>query len=213
MAVCGLTTWLLSALAAGPDPALPWADGYGRNARGGTGGGRIAVTSFADSGPGTLRAAVTASGPRTVVFEVAGIVTLGAPLVVQEPYLTLDGSSAPGDGVCIRGSEVSIRAHDVLIDHVSATWAVDEDLSPSGAIRDVTVSWSIIAEGLDHSVHSKGAHGYGSLVRAIGGVTLHHNLWAHNASRNPATTMARRRGRPSTCGTTSSTTTAESRAG
>jgi len=128
--------------------------------------------------------------------------------------LTIDGSSAPGDGVCVRGSEVSIRAHDVivrdmrfrpgdisgkevdalnvagdahhvLIDHVSASWGVDENLSPSGAVHDVTVQWSIIAEGLNHSVHSKGAHGYGSLVRAVGGVTLHHNLWAHNASRNP----------------------------
>src|SRR4029077_1381624 len=52
-------------------------------------------------------------------------------------------------------------------------------------IHDVTIQWSIIAEGLNHSVHSKGAHGYGSLVRAVGGVTLHHNLWAHNDSRNP----------------------------
>jgi len=49
----------------------------------------------------------------------------------------------------------------------------------------VTIQWSIIAEALNRSVHSKGAHGYGSLVRAIGGVTLHHNLWAHNGSRNP----------------------------
>jgi pectate lyase len=189
-------------------------EGFGSGARGGLGGRRLTVTSLADSGPGTLRAAIEASGPRTVEFEVAGLVTLETPLVVHEPFLTLDGSNAPGDGVCVRGSEVSIRAHDVIvrymrfrpgdisgkevdalnvagdahdvvIDHVSASWGVDEDLSPSGAIHDVTVSWSIIAEGLDHSVHSKGAHGYGSLVRAIGGVTLHHNLWAHNASRNP----------------------------
>src|SRR4051794_9399019 len=69
--------------------------------------------------------------------------------------------------------------------HVSASWAVDEVLSASAAIHDVTIQWSIIAEGLNHSVHSKGAHGYGSLVRAAGGVTLHHNLWAHNESRNP----------------------------
>jgi hypothetical protein len=68
---------------------------------------------------------------------------------------------------------------------VSASWAVDETLSASGAIHDVTIQWSIIAEGLNRSVHSKGAHGYGSLVRAAGGVTLHHNLWAHNDSRNP----------------------------
>ena len=73
----------------------------------------------------------------------------------------------------------------MLVDHVSASWAVDETLSASGAIHDVTIQWSIIAEGLNRSVHAKGAHGYGSLVRAAGGVTLHHNLWAHNDSRNP----------------------------
>jgi hypothetical protein len=157
---------------------------------------------------------VTAAGPRIVRFAVAGLITLDTPVVIAEPYLTVSGEDAPGDGVCIRGSEVVIRTHDVivrhmrfrpgdiggkevdalnvagdshhvLVDHVSASWAVDETLSASGAIHDVTVQWSIIAEGLNHSVHSKGAHGYGSLVRATGGVTLHHNLWAHNDSRNP----------------------------
>ena len=52
----------------------------------------------------------------------------------------------------------------------------------TGANRGIVLA---IAEGLNDSVHSKGAHGYGSLVRAVGGVTLHHNLWAHNDSRNP----------------------------
>jgi len=49
----------------------------------------------------------------------------------------------------------------------------------------VTVQWCLIAEGLNQSKHSKGAHGYGSLSRANGPVTWHHNLWAHNVSRNP----------------------------
>lgn len=212
---CGITTLLLIAQAvsapAGPGGA---AEGFGAGTPGGRGGRQIAVTTLADAGPGSFRAAVTAAGPRTVVFAVAGLITLDAPVVIAEPYLTLDGQGAPGDGVCVRGSEVVIRTHDVivrhlrfrpgdvagkevdglsvmgdshhvLVDHVSVSWAVDENLSASGAIHDVTIQWSIIAEGLNHSVHSKGAHGYGSLVRAVGGVTLHHNLWAHNDSRNP----------------------------
>ena len=190
------------------------AEGFGAAARGGDGGRRIAVTTLADAGPGSFRAAAEAGGPRTIAFEVAGLITLDAPLVIREPFVTIDGSSAPGDGVCVRGSEVVIRSHHVivrhmrfrpgdiagrevdalnvagdshhvLIDHVSASWAVDETLSASGAIHDVTIQWSIIAEGLNRSVHAKGEHGYGSLVRAVGGVTLHHNLWAHNNSRNP----------------------------
>ena len=236
----GIATTLILAQ---PATAPPEPEGFGADTPGGRGGRTIAVSTLADAGPGSLRAAVTAAGPRTVVFTVAGLLTLDSPLVIREPYLTLDGQGAPGDGVCVRGSEVVIRTHDVivrhmrfrpgdiggkevdalnvagdshhvLVDHVSASWAVDENLSASGAIHDVTIQWSLIAEGLNHSVHSKGAHGYGSLVRAVGGVTLHHNLWAHNDSRNPR--LGDNYGNPPfpvfDVGTTSSTTTAPSRA-
>ena len=172
------------------------------------------VRTLDDSGPGSFREAVTARGPRLVVFSVGGLITLRSPLDIREPFLTVAGQTAPGDGIAIRGAQVSIQthdvivrhlrfrpgdiakaeadalnivgdSHDVIVDHCSASWSVDEALSPSGALRDVTVQWSIIAEALNHSIHSKGAHGYGSLVRAVGGVTLHHNLWAHNTARNP----------------------------
>jgi pectate lyase len=142
------------------------------------------------------------------------LITLQSPLDIRGPFLTIAGQTAPGDGIAIRGAQVSIQthdvivrslrfrpgdiakaeadtlnivgdSHDVIVDHCSASWSVDEALSPSGGIRNITVQWSIIAEALNHSIHSKGAHGYGSLVRAIGGVTLHHNLWAHNSARNP----------------------------
>src|SRR4051812_19016827 len=211
-AACGLTTLAIWLSSAAPAPGA--AEGFGADTRGGQGGRRLAVTTLADRGPGSFRAAVEASGPRTIEFGIAGLITLDSSLTIREPFVTIDGSTAPGKGVCIRGSDVIIRTHDVivrhmrfrlgdiskrevdalnvagdshhvLIDHVSASWAVDENLSASGAIHDVTIQWSVIAEGLNRSVHSKGAHGYGSLVRAVGGVTLHHNLWAHNNSRNP----------------------------
>ena len=73
----------------------------------------------------------------------------------------------------------------MILDHCSATWSVDEALSLAGNITDVTVQWCLIAEALDRSKHAKGAHGYGSLARANGRVSLHHNLWAHNDARNP----------------------------
>jgi len=93
----------------------------------------------------------------------------------------------PGD---ILGAEVDAvniggESRDVILDHVSATWSVDEALSPSGAISNITVQWCLIGESLRKSVHKKGEHGYGSLVRASGGVTLHHNLWVKNTARNP----------------------------
>src|SRR5262245_25558051 len=226
LTLCGLTTWLLAVppvsttggralpRAAAVQPAFPGAEGFGTTTPGGRGGAEMAVATLADAGPGSFRAAVTAAGPRTVVFRVAGLITLDAPVTIAEPFLTIDGASAPGEGITIRGSEVVVRTHDVVIrhmrfrpgdiggkevdalniagsshhvvtDHVSASWAIDENLSASGAIRDVTIQWSLIAEGLNRSVHAKGPHGYGSLVRAVGGVSLHHNLWAHNDSRNP----------------------------
>jgi hypothetical protein len=214
--LAGIACCLLPApaRAAAPPPAFPGAEGFGAAARGGRGGRVVFVRSLDDSGPGSFRAAVEARGPRTVVFEVGGLITLRTKVVITEPFLTIAGQTAPGDGVCFRGQSVEIRTHDVvarhlrfrpgdvsgaevdgvavgggarrvILDHCSAGWSVDESLSLAGDVRDVTVQWCLIAEALHRSVHRKGPHGYGSLMRANGGVTLHHNLWAHNAARNP----------------------------
>ena len=195
-------------------PAFPGAEGFGSHTPGGRGGRLIPVVNLNDSGPGSLRAACGAQGPRIVIFRVGGIIDLKSPLGVNRPFLTLAGQTALGDGVCLRGYELKVRTHDVIIrhlrsrpgavsgqeedaigvdtgshdvilDHCSATWAVDENLSPSGSISNITIQWCIIGEGLNHSIHHKGGHSYGSLVRAVGGLSLHHNLWAHNNGRNP----------------------------
>jgi rhamnogalacturonyl hydrolase YesR/pectate lyase len=77
------------------------------------------------------------------------------------------------------------ESRDVIIDHVSASWSIDETLSVTHSDR-VTVQWSIIADSLNAACHAKGHHGYGSLLRyGKGGITLHHDLYAHHASRNP----------------------------
>jgi len=205
---------LLPLLALAVLPAFPGAEGFGASTPGGRGGRVLAVTRLDDSGPGTLRAAIEAPGPRIIVFRTGGLITLAKPLRITEPFVTIAGQTAPGDGICLRGSELSIQTHDVVIrhlrsrpgdilgeevdavnivgdshnvilDHVSATWSVDEALSPSGALSNITVQWCLIGESLRKSVHKKGEHGYGSLARASGGVTLHHNLWVKNTARNP----------------------------
>jgi hypothetical protein len=197
-----------------PLPAFPGAEGFGATTPGGRGGAVLFVTNLDDSGPGSLRAAIAAKGPRTILFRVGGLIDLRSSLVVREPFLTLAGESAPGGGVCLRGQSFVVAASDVIVrhlrarlgdlnriegdavsitaparrvilDHVSASWSVDETLSPSGDIADVTVQWSLIAESLYRSVHSKGPHGYGTLARATGGLSLHHNIWAHHNGRNP----------------------------
>ncbi|MEI6948998.1 hypothetical protein V9K67_17565 [Paraflavisolibacter sp. H34] len=195
-------------------PAFPGAEGFGAATPGGRGGKVFTVTTLADSGPGSLREACAAKGPRIVVFNVSGVIELLTPLVVTEPYLTIAGQTAPGDGICLKRRELNIfthdvilryirsrpgdisglemdaisigkNAHDVIADHCTANWSVDECLSPSGAIYNVTVQWCLIGQSLQKSVHKKGAHGFGSLVRGIGGISLHHNLWINNTARNP----------------------------
>lgn len=196
--------------------AFPGAEGAGKWAVGGRGGRVLAVTNLKDSGPGSLRAAVDASGRRTVVFRVGGTIFLKSPLRVRQPYLTLAGQTAPGDGITVAGDEFRIEAGEVIVrylrfrpgdlarrdvdavsvlrgrniilDHLSTSWGVDETLSITPDARDVTVQWCLITESLHDSVHSSGQpHGKGSLLRGRQGArfSFHHNLYAHHADRAP----------------------------
>ena len=139
-------------------PAFPGAEGGGMFSYGGRGGKVITVTSLADRGPGTLRAALEEGGARIIVFNVAGIIQLKSPLIIRAPYVTIAGQTAPGDGICVAGETVWINTHDVvirhmrfrrgetfvgrrddaiggnpvgniMIDHVSASWGLDENMS------------------------------------------------------------------------------------
>ncbi|WP_448663439.1 polysaccharide lyase family 1 protein [Sphingomonas sp. CJ20] len=203
-------------------PAFPGAEGAGASALGGRGGRVLFVTNLNDAGPGSLRVAVEAKGPRTILFRISGTIALTKPLVIREPRVTIAGQSAPGDGITLRDHPLVVSADDVVIryvrsrlgdesrtesdaiwinkgrriilDHVSASWSVDETLSasaryddPEQGYFDLTVQWSIIANSLTHSLHAKGEHGYGSLIRGGRGarISFHHNLWANHAARMP----------------------------
>lgn len=202
--------------------AFPGAEGAGRFAVGGRGGRVLRVTHLGDAGPGSLRAAVEADGPRTVIFDIGGVIRLASPLTVRRDRITIAGQTAPGGGITLRDHPLIVAADDVVIrhirsrlgdesgveadavsvergrriilDHISASWSVDETLSvgsryspPERGIYDVTVQWSLIAESLNASGHAKGDHGYGSLVRGGHGarMTFHHNLWAAHRARMP----------------------------
>jgi hypothetical protein len=204
-------------------PAFPGAEGGGAFTAGGRGGKVYVVTSLADSGPGTLRDACEQGGARTIVFNVAGIIRLKTPLIIRAPYITIAGQTAPGDGVCVAGESVWINTHDVvirymrfrrgetfvgrrddsiggnpigniMIDHVSASWGLDENMSmyrhmyndSTGAAEqklptvNITIQNSIFSEALDTWNHSFGS--------TLGGenCTFMRNLWANNAGRNPS---------------------------
>jgi hypothetical protein len=193
--------------------AFPGAEGFGAYTLGGRGGRVYRVTTLEDGGPGSLREAVDAEGPRIIVFDVSGTIRLTKDLIIRRPYVTIAGQTAPGDGICLRDAtltagteQVIIRflrcrlgdekgrqsdslnidpGRHVIIDHCSASWSLDEALSSSTRypdINDITVQWCFITEALNPE-----GHGFGSLIRGCHGVrySYHHNLYAHNRSRNP----------------------------
>jgi pectate lyase len=96
-------------------PAFPDAEGFGANSQGGRGGKVLFVENLNDSGPGSLRAAVEAKGPRYILFKVSGIIELEKPLECRRPFCTIAGQSAPGDGVCLKNFEFVVRTHDVVV--------------------------------------------------------------------------------------------------
>jgi len=191
--------------------AFPGAEGAGKYTSGGRGGKILFVTNLEDSGPGSLRDAIEKKFPRIIIFKVSGTIFLKSPLEIKSGNLTIAGQTAPGDGICIAGFTVVIKADNIIIrflrfrlgdvnkipddalkakgckkiviDHCTMSWAIDENASLYN-IDSSTVQWCIISEALNSSFHSKGEHGYGGIW---GGhyVTFHHNLFAHNVSRNP----------------------------
>jgi len=204
-------------------PAFPGAEGGGMYTFGGRGGNVYTVTSLEDKGPGTLREACEQGGARIIVFNVSGIIRIKTPLIIRAPYITIAGQTAPGDGICVAGESIWINTHDVvirhmrfrrgetfvgrrddsiggnpvgniMIDHVSATWGLDENMSmyrhmysPGAGYPDekkptvnITIQNSLFGEALDTYNHAFGS--------TLGGenCSFMKNMWASNAGRNPS---------------------------
>jgi pectate lyase len=99
-------------------PVFPGAEGFGTRTIAGRGGKVIEVTSLADNGPGTLRAAINDTSARIIVFRVAGTIELKSELQINHPFVTVAGQTAPGGGICIKNAGIAIITHDVLVQHI-----------------------------------------------------------------------------------------------
>ena len=233
-------------------PVVPGAVGFGTDTPAGRGGIVYRVTNLNNSGAGSLRFGIEDASmrqPRVIVFEVSGVIELESDLVIRDDsfgaysHLTIAGQTAPYPGITLKNFGISIRSHDILIqhiairpgnlvgtqgqldnrdaikietpagvtvrnivlDHVSCSWSVDEMASmwgANGAITNVTFLNSIFAKPImngepdasGHSrlrSHSEGTHGFGPLAGPnTSNISMIRNIMAFNYGRNPAVANA-----------------------
>jgi len=220
MAVVGIT-------ATAQVPAFPGAEGYGRYVTGGRGTSTNAtnvyhVTNLQDntsgSIAGSLRWALKQSGPRTIVFDVGGIIELKTDLTIPA-NTTIAGQTAPLPGITLRyytvrpvGNNVIVRfirirrgeekdindgadatwakeLTNVIFDHCSFSWSIDEVASYYDNCN-FTMQWCTIGEALANPGHTKGEHSYGGIWGGKG-ASFHHNMIIHVQNRAPRLNGAR----------------------
>jgi len=180
--------------------AFPGAEGFGRFATGGRGGGVYQVTNLNDSGPGSLRDGIrSATGPRTIVFQVSGTIELKSRLLLDKSSVTIAGQTAPGDGITLKDQMFQIRnATNVIVRYLRVRLG-DQNKQPSGIdalnTEDIdqvildhcslswaidgthdlrrggnfTLQWCILSEALNQSLHTKGEHAMCASYRDLSG--------------------------------------------
>jgi pectate lyase len=138
-------------------PAFPGAWGGGIFTTGGRGGKVIAVTNLNDSGKGSLREAIAATGPRIIVFRVAGIIDLKSNLDINNPDITIAGQSAPGDGICLAHASLNINTRNVIVRHLRVRRGMSEggqgsDNIGGNPIEQVVVDHCSTSWGMDENL-------------------------------------------------------------
>ena len=169
-------------------PAFPGAEGGGAYTPGGRGGKVMVVNSLADRGPGSLREACETGGARIVVFNVAGVIRLESPINIRAPYITIAGQTAPGDGICVTGASFLIDTHDVIIRHMrfrrgQTDVAFRDDALGGQCVGNVIIDHCSASWGLDENmsiyrhVYNRGENGYGTKLPTVN-ITIQNSVFS-----------------------------------
>ena len=192
-----LTALLLSlaqTVAAAPDaetrPAFPGAQGWAAHTPGGRGGRIVRVTTLATEGPGSFLEAVSAKGPRIVVFEVGGVIDLGLKTVkIREPFLTIAGQTAPQPGITLIRGGIDIATHDVIVRHIRVRpgeagqpkrSGVDFDAISTVGGRDIIVDHCSLTWATDENLSASGPRFGGDTPQQWRDNTSHRITFSHN---------------------------------
>lgn len=198
----------LDAGPSGPALAFPSARGAGAYATGGRGGRVIRVTTLANDGPGSLREALTASGPRIIVFAVSGTIPITSTIVVSEGDFTLAGQTAPAGGITLTGGSRVIEFREVsnfilrylrvrpeyssfdavrftdcdnfIADHMSVSFGGDEVMSSTRDTDDVTFQRTLFGEGKTGTLF-----GDSDDPALSENLSFHHNAYYNVTHRHP----------------------------
>ncbi|MGP9801842.1 pectate lyase [Rheinheimera sp. NSM] len=162
---------------------------FGLDTPGGSGGVVLKVTNLNRNGPGSLAAALAHSGPRIVVFEVAGVIDLQRTnLEINQPYLTIAGETAPDPGITLIKGGLRIISHDVIVRHLHirpgdaglpkrAGWDTDGIAVTGSKACNVLVEHNSISWATDELVSASGPRDKGAAATSKH-ISFRHNILA-----------------------------------
>jgi len=180
-------------LATAEEPlAFPGAVGWAATTHGGRNGKIIRVTNLDADGPGSFKAAIEAKGPRTVVFEVGGVIDMKRKVLdIREPYLTIAGQTAPSPGITLIRTGLNIRAHDVIVRHIRIRTGADGQPKRSGwdpdalgtvSAHHVIVDHCSLSWAIDENMSASGPRFKGRGIDEWRANTSHDVTFSYNAA-------------------------------